>query len=167
MQHRGYRRRGFNPWVRKIPWRRKWQPTPVFLPGESHGQRSLAGSGPQGHKRVGQDSVTKQLSEQNATTFLKSLPLNPNLFDSVAVPVAQSCPTLCDPTDYRTRLLCPWDSPGGNSAVGCHFLLQGIFPTQGSNPCLLHCRQILYHLSYREVPLLKERQIFMNFRETY
>ena len=38
------RRHGFNPWVRKIPWRRKWQPTPVFLPGESHGQRSSGGS---------------------------------------------------------------------------------------------------------------------------
>ena len=37
------RRRGFSPWVRKIPWRREWQPTPVFLPGEFHGQRSLAG----------------------------------------------------------------------------------------------------------------------------
>jgi len=36
----------FNPWVRKIPWRRKWQPTPVFLSGESHGQRSLAGYSP-------------------------------------------------------------------------------------------------------------------------
>ena len=36
----------FNPWVRKIPWRRKWQPTPVFLPGESHGQRSLGGYSP-------------------------------------------------------------------------------------------------------------------------
>ena len=36
----------FDPWVRKIPWRRKWQPTPVFLPEESHGQRSLAGYGP-------------------------------------------------------------------------------------------------------------------------
>ena len=35
---------GFDPWVRKVPWRRKWQPTPVFLPGKSHGQRSLAGS---------------------------------------------------------------------------------------------------------------------------
>ena len=34
---------GFDPWVGKIPWRRVWQPTPVFLPGESHGQRSLAG----------------------------------------------------------------------------------------------------------------------------
>ena len=37
-------------WVGKIPWRRKWQPTPVFLPGESHGQRSLEGYSPQGHK---------------------------------------------------------------------------------------------------------------------
>ena len=36
----------FNPWVREIPWRRKWQPTPVFWPGESHGQRSLAGYSP-------------------------------------------------------------------------------------------------------------------------
>ena len=40
------RRPGFNPWVGKIPWRRAWQPTPVFLPGESHGQRSLAGYSP-------------------------------------------------------------------------------------------------------------------------
>ena len=37
------RRHGFNPWVRDIPWKRKWQPTPVFLPGKSHGQSSLAG----------------------------------------------------------------------------------------------------------------------------
>ena len=43
-------RPGFDPWIRKIPWRRKWQPTPVFLPGESHGWRSLEGCSPQGHK---------------------------------------------------------------------------------------------------------------------
>ena len=40
----------FDPWVRKIPWKRAWQPTPVFLPGESHGQRSQAGYSPWGHK---------------------------------------------------------------------------------------------------------------------
>ena len=40
----------FDPWVRKIPWSRKWQPTPVFLPGEHHGQKSLEGYGPCGHK---------------------------------------------------------------------------------------------------------------------
>ena len=42
--------REFNPWVRNIPWRRKWQPTPVFMPGESHGQRSPVGYSPWGRK---------------------------------------------------------------------------------------------------------------------
>ena len=50
LQCRRHRRRGFDPWVRKIPWRRKWQPTPVFLPGKSHGQRSLVGYSPWGQK---------------------------------------------------------------------------------------------------------------------
>ena len=45
---------------------------------------------------------------------------------------------LCDPWTVASRLFCPWDSPGKNTRVGCHFLLQGIFPTQGSYPCLLH-----------------------------
>jgi len=46
------RRCQFSPWVGKIPWRRKWQPTPVFLPGKSHGQRSLAGYSPWGCKEL-------------------------------------------------------------------------------------------------------------------
>ena len=44
------RRRAFDPWVGKIPWRREWQPTPVFLPEKAHGQRSLAGYSPWGRK---------------------------------------------------------------------------------------------------------------------
>ena len=44
------RRHGFYPWVRKIPWRRKWSPTPVFFPGKSHKQRSLVGYSPWNHK---------------------------------------------------------------------------------------------------------------------
>ena len=48
----------FNPWVRKIPWRRAGQPIPVFLPGESHGQRSLAGYSPCGHKELDTSEVT-------------------------------------------------------------------------------------------------------------
>ena len=71
------RRCGFNCWVGKIPWRRKWQPTPILLPGKSHG--------------------------------------------------------LC-----LTRLLQQWNFPGKSTGVGCHFLLQGIFPTQGLNLGLLH-----------------------------
>ena len=56
------RRRGFDPWVRKIPWRRKRQPTPVFLPGESHGQRSTVGYSP--WYRKGSDT-TYQLNNSN------------------------------------------------------------------------------------------------------
>ena len=51
------------------------------------------------------------------------------------------------------RLLCAWDSPGTNPGVGCHFLLQGIVPTQGLSLGLLHCRQILYCLSHQGSPV--------------
>ena len=51
-QRRRPKRLGFDPWVKKIPWRRERQPTPVFLPGESHGQRSLLCYSPWGHKEL-------------------------------------------------------------------------------------------------------------------
>ena len=56
-QCRRHKRRRFDPWVRKIPWRRKWQPTPVFLPGKSHGWRSPVGYHPWGHKESTQLST--------------------------------------------------------------------------------------------------------------
>ena len=55
-QCRRHKRCGFNPWVGKVPWRRTWQPTPVFVPGESHGQRTLAGYSPWGR----QESATTE-----------------------------------------------------------------------------------------------------------
>ena len=70
--------------------------------------------------------------------------------ESVKVIVTQSCLTLWGPHGLQpTRLLCPWDSPGQNTGVGSHSLLQGIFPTQGGNPGLLRCRQILYYLNHQ------------------
>ena len=57
-----------------------------------------------------------------------------------------------------TRLLSPWDSPGKNTGMGSHSFLQGIFPTQRSNSCLLHCRQNLYYLSHQGNPLHTERE---------
>ena len=66
--------------------------------------------------------------------------------------VAQSCLTLCDPMDSSVHE----DSPGKNTGVGCHALLQGIFPTQGSNPGLLHCRWLLYQLSHPGRPWILE-----------
>ena len=69
----------------------------------------------------------------------------------------QSCLTLCDPVDCSL----PGSSVHGtfplkNTGVGCHFLLQGLFPTQGSNPGLPHCRQILYQLSHNRSPRILE-----------
>ena len=63
-QCRRHGRCGFNPWVEKIPWRRKWQPTLVFLSGQSHGQRSLVGYSPWNCKSIGHNLVTKQ-QQQN------------------------------------------------------------------------------------------------------
>ena len=64
--------------------------------------------------------------------------------------VTQSCPTLCNPMDYSPPgSSVHGDSPGNNTEVDCHALLQGIFPTQGSNPGLPHCRRILYCPSHQ------------------
>ena len=60
-----YQKSEFNPCVGKIPWRRKWQPTLVFLPGISYGQRILEGYSPGGCKRVGYDLVTKQHQQRD------------------------------------------------------------------------------------------------------
>ena len=73
-----YRRCRFDPWVKKISWRRQWKPTPIFLPGKFHGQRSLVGYSPQGCKKVGHNLATKQQQQQSEL---------------------QSWPTLCDPVD--------------------------------------------------------------------
>ena len=64
--------------------------------------------------------------------------------------VTQSCPTLYDPMDCSPLgSSVHWDSPGKNTGMSYHALLQGIFPTQGSNPSLPHYRQIFYRLSHQ------------------
>ena len=64
-----WKRRGFSPWVRKIPWRGARQPTPVFLPGESHGQRSLAGCSLWGRREL---NKTEQLTLIHSGNWLSS-----------------------------------------------------------------------------------------------
>ena len=167
------------PWIRKIPWRRKWQPTPVFLPGESHGWRSVVGYSPWGRKESDtterlhfhtffiHSSVSVHLGCSNVLAIIYSAvylfelwfsqgicPVVGLLGHAVKVKseseVAQSCLTLSDPLECSL--------PGSPAAYqfspsigfsrqeywsGCHFLLQEIFPTQGSNPGLPHCRQTL------------------------
>ena len=73
-QHRDVKRCGFDPWVRKIPWRRKRQPTPVFLPGESRGQRSLAGYSPWGRTDSDKTEATEYAHTASVVSiFLVSL----------------------------------------------------------------------------------------------
>ena len=80
-----------------------------------------------------------------------------NYFESekVKVLLARSCLTLWPHGLYPARLLCPWNSPGRSTKVGNHSLLQGIFPTWGSNPGLLQCRQI--HLTGKYINLDVEK----------
>ena len=83
-----YRRRWrhrFNSWLGKIPWRRKWQPTPVFSPGKSHGQRSLAGCSPRGHK---ESDTTEWLNDnkKNYSRMMLDAPTAPSLLVCVTKP---------------------------------------------------------------------------------
>ena len=82
----GCRGCGWDPWVGKFPWQRKWQPTTVFLPGESHGQRRLVGYSPWGCKRGGPDLATKQYlthqAFQVAQCWRTCLPFRRHRFDS-------------------------------------------------------------------------------------
>ena len=63
-QRMRHKRRGLDPWVGKIPWRRAWQPSPGFFPGESHGQRRLADYSPRGHKEPVTTEVTQHTRMQ-------------------------------------------------------------------------------------------------------
>ena len=69
------RRHGFSPWVRKIPWRRKWQVPPVLLPGNSHGQRSLAGYSPWGRKELDMTGRLHFHLRQLVGLFVSYLPM--------------------------------------------------------------------------------------------
>ena len=102
-----------------------------------HGERSLASYNPWGC-RVRHEWVTNTLS--------LTLPFTALFFWLVSRSVVPN--SLQPHGPQPTRLLCPWDFPGKDTGVGCHFLLQGTFLTQGSNPGLLHYRQILYQQSY-------------------
>ena len=91
------RRHWFHPWVGKIPWRRKRQPTPVFLPGESHGRRSLVGYSPIGSQRTGPDLATKQQvkvssSDPGRVSMSVKLSLRPRLVPTLRP--LQPSPTL-------------------------------------------------------------------------
>ena len=107
-----------------------------------------------------EDPLEKEM-EIHSSTIAWKIPWTeePDTLQSAAAAAAakslQSCPTLCSPMDCSLLgSSVSGDSPGKNTGVGCHALLQGIFPTQALNLSLPHCRQILYHLSHQGSPFL-------------
>ena len=120
-QCRRHKRCGFNPWLRKIPWRRARQPTPVFLPGESCAQRSLAGYSPQVHKELDTTEMTQHAPYQKSSlhgSVAKNLPANAGDMSLI--------PWLEDPlekemaTHFSTLAWeIPWtEDPGGVQSMG-------------------------------------------------
>ena len=100
-QNGRYKRSGFDPWVRKISWKRARQPTPVFLPGESHGQRSLAGYSPWGPK---ESDTTERLTlvttmSGNTQICLATWPCH-KYFPINILPSSQNCSPYSPPMVY-------------------------------------------------------------------
>ena len=79
-------------------------------------------------------------------------------YKSCKIPESKSCSVMSDSL-WPHGLYSPWNSPGQNTGMGSLSLLQGIFPTQGSNPGLLHCRQIFYHLRHQGSPRILEPSV--------
>ena len=160
------RRCGFYLWVGKIPWRRKWQPTPVFLPGEYHGQRSLEGYSPRGRKKVRHNLATKpstSVSPRRIGTTSRTFSAVPKV--PAQSPAHSRCPmSICWENEWFS--LDSWTvhvasviSNSGTLRAVAHKAplamgfsrqqyLSGLpypppgdlpHPTQGSNLCLLPC----------------------------
>ena len=108
-------------------------------------------------------SVTELDSLITKQQFKRCLLLERKAMTNLLCLITQPYPTLCNPMHCSPPgSSVHWDSPGKNTGVGCHTLLQGIFPTQGSNPGLPHCWWILYHLSHQGSPqgiIFKSRDI--------
>ena len=110
-QRRRCRRWRFYPWVGKIPWRRKWQPTPVFLAGKSHGRRSLAGYSPWGHKESDMTEHARMYCFQKLI-YLRSylrwiFPLWPPLLQNLSAQIIEEKPTFTYQESYYETW--PWD----------------------------------------------------------
>ena len=113
------KRQRFDPWVRKIPWRRKWQSTPMFLPRRSHGQRSMAGYSPWGSKEL--DMGWDKYKSSKMSKLMKHHTPQPQLLKNAlscsfqkkkrknCCLVTKSCPTLLQPMDC---------GPAGSSVYG-------------------------------------------------
>jgi len=115
-------------------WKSLWHVRLFVTPWTAARQVSLSFTISQSLLRL---MAIESVVPSNLLTLCHPLLLLPSIFPSIRV---------------LARLLHPWNSPGKTTRVGSHSLLQGIFPTQGSNPGLPHCRRILYPLSHQRSP---------------
>ena len=128
-QGRSCRRHQFDPWVQKIPWRRKWQPTPVFLPGEPHGQKGLVGYSPWCCKESDRTEHTCVSQYYKVGSWLNCGCGTTDMEGQLKWSHSVVSDSLQRHGLQPTRLLYPQDSPGKNTGVGFHFFLQlsGVF----------------------------------------
>ena len=182
------RRCGFNPWVGKIPWRRKWQPSPEFLAGKSHGQKELAGYSPWSHKESAMTEHARMLSSYcpSLSWFRQLLLISPAflyfyfflyfcagslLLSGFPLVVVTSCFSLvvvcgllievvscCGAWTIGHMGFSSWSTWAlehrlDNCGLSCS-AAYGIFPDQGSSPCLLHRQAGSLPLSHRGSPHL-------------
>ena len=143
-------------------------------PGKSPGQRRLGGYGPRGPQRVQRDSaltrarsvsISEQQTGERISSFKERPPAKATASSGPRSPPSRSSPSrpacagsfsllTCNLDSLRSHgLYSPWNSPDQKTGVGSLSLLQAIFPTQGSNPGLQHCRWILYQPSHKGSPI--------------
>ena len=142
-------RPGFDPWVGKIPWRRKWQPTPVLLPRKSHGRRSLVSMGSQ---RVGHDWATSLSWTSLVAQMVKHLS---TMWETRVRSLGQEDPLEKEMAIHSSTIA--WKIPSTEEPGRLH-VVHGVTKSRTrlsdfTLPYLLHCRQILYHLSHQGSPL--------------
>ena len=140
--------------IAKLKWTRSAHTTAppraaVKLPLHITGSHTAAWGGRPVHERpLPQEGRQGPNREQGGNSLEKTTNRH-----HVLCLLTQSCPTFRNPMDCSLPgSSVHGDSPGKNTGVGCHALLQGIFPIQGVNSGLPHCRQILYHLSHKKSP---------------
>ena len=115
-----------------------------------HGKKALGSVGKLGFKRIWINFTNTVCASM--LSFCYWLALNLRVIKVVVVQLWSRVLSFATPWAAAHTLLRPWDFPGKNTGVGSHFLLQGIFLTQGSNSGLPHCRQILYCLRHQGIP---------------
>ena len=136
----------FDPWVGKIPWRRKWQSTPVLLPGKSHGQKSLVGYSPWGRKELDMTEHTFFL----LSGLYSSVQICHSVMSDSATPWTASCQASLSITSSWSllRLMSIKSVKPSHHLILCHplLLLPSVFPsiTSFSNESVLHIRWSKY-----------------------